>query len=123
MTGVDHAGARDRERVHAAGEGGTVSFTLDYGVAPAYANTVTVVHDGGETATFSPFFYGRPGERRIVTAAGAETVEEANSFETMLRRPRREWLAEQGERNRRMAAVTGKLWALASAVAAFGKSP
>lgn len=89
------AGDLGRERLRIAGSDGALTVDIGIGMAGAYENWVRFVYRDGTTKTFRPFFFGRPGEKSIVTIRdGEETVEtfaDANAFEIMLGLARTTW--------------------------------
>jgi len=110
IVGVAHAGEPERELVRIAGATGGLRIRVEIGVAGQYRNEVRLSLTDGATVAFSPFFYGRPGERRIVVDDGPpQTVSDGNAFETMLALPRSFWLEGQDARWRRMIEQAGTL--------------
>ncbi len=95
-----------------------IGFTV--GMAGVYRNSLDILFEGGAQWAVEPFFYGRPGERRIVTRRGCsdsdggdaaveQRLDEGNAFTAMFSRGREEWLVTQGQRFREMSAVTAAL--------------
>lgn len=130
--GLDHAGlviadvaapGALNERIMLEGILDGVAVTARIGVAPNYANLVSLRLRNGDTVTTGPFFYGRPGERRIETVRSAGTditiLTEGNAFRAMLARPRADWLRDQPERLVRLAAATATLERLGGELTAF----
>jgi hypothetical protein len=67
----------------------------------------------GLTMTFSPFFYGRAGEkvilREFLSTVSQELVRDRNAYEEMFAIPRRVWFEDQPRRAKRMTDVTAAL--------------
>ena len=67
----------------------------------------------GERITFSPFFYGRPGDKVISrqgpSGASEVTVPDHNGFAEMFATPRGEWQATQATRLGRIVEVSAAL--------------
>jgi len=126
IAGVKHAGDPDREAVRLAGELAGVKVDLRIGVGPAYANRVSIQSGNGRSTTFEPFFYGRPGERRITVEAGSDSTErtvlEASAFETMFGVSRASWIAGQDARLSQMIEVAAALERLGGSLATFRKN-
>jgi predicted dehydrogenase len=125
---VQFADIPDQMRIRIAGSAGDIALEFDIGVADAYANSVCLHLNDGETICFSPFFYGRKAERSIsTTSAGSSetrTFADENAFETMLARSRGVWLSDQAVRSRQMIEVAGRLERLGNLLsAAVGASP
>lgn len=122
---VDHPGDPYREALRLAGRMEGVDVDIGIGVGPAYANRVSIQSRNGRLTTFEPFFYGRPGERRITIGTGASsselTVFETSAFETMFGLSRGFWIADQEARLRRMIEVAGALERLGGSLATFRK--
>ena len=90
------------------------------GLAGAYRNSLDISSTDGAGWAIEPCFYGRPGERRVVTRRGRndsdggdvaveQLLHEGNAFTTMFSRGREEWLSTQAQRFREMSAVTDAL--------------
>lgn len=118
---VRFAGNPNKMRTLILGSTGATDIVIDIGVAETYANSVCLHLSDGETVCFSPFFYGRKGERSITTVSSDDTrirtFTEQNAFEIMLARPRHAWLGDQGARLQQMIEVAGRLEELAIRVA------
>lgn len=92
-----------------------VGFTV--GLAESYRNSLDISLGDGAGWAVEPFFYGRPGDRRVVTRRGRhlgdvvveQAVHEDNAFKAMFSRGRDEWLSTQAQRFREMSAVTDAL--------------
>jgi hypothetical protein len=100
-----------------------VKISIKIGMAATYKNVIELrTHDGGK-AHFSPFFYGRPGERCItLDSLGVITKElmvEVDAFQAMFQVPRSQWLADQAARSIRMIAVATSLEALGQELLVF----
>jgi predicted dehydrogenase len=119
---LQFAGNPDKMRIGLAGSAGKIAIAIDIGVGDAYANSVCLHLDDGETICFSPFFFGRKADRSIATSShgdtGIRTLHDENAFEVMLARPRGAWLGDQAERCRQMIEVAGRLEGLAKEVLA-----
>lgn len=100
-----------------------VKISIKIGVAATYQNVIELRTCDGETARFLPFFYGRPGERRITVGSHGtikeEMLLEVNAFQAMFMVPRSHWLADQAARSSRMIAVATCLEALGHELSAF----
>jgi predicted dehydrogenase len=117
VSDVVHAGLPTREMVRLEGSLGQHKVRVQVGIWPEYRNVVSFrVHDHG-TVTFSPFFYGRPGPRRIVSTAdevSSETAfEEGNAFQNMFGIGRKFWRDTQRRRIGAAIEVTATLERLA----------
>ncbi|MDZ4390687.1 MAG: Gfo/Idh/MocA family oxidoreductase [Gemmatimonadales bacterium] len=103
---VDFPGEVDREAVRLSGWLNGVRVDIRTGIDAAYANRVSLTLRGGEEIRFSPFFYGRAGDRTIsrgsAAAGTAEVVHDADAFQAMFAVTRSTWLSNQAERNRLM---------------------
>lgn len=125
ITRVDHPGDPGRERVTMAGWPGGVEVHIGIGVGPAYVNRVTFQTRDDRSVSFEPFFFGRPGERRMDSGMAPDstrrTIQEENAFEAMFAVPRSTWAADQAFRLERMAVVAGSLERLGCALATFRK--
>jgi predicted dehydrogenase len=114
--------ARDGKVVGLAGRLDGIDVILRIGVADAYENMVELCTDDGTVTQFSPFFYGRPGDKRIETrtagTAGQETFADVNAFQAMFDVPRLAWRASQPARLARMIEVTRRLEQLGADLAA-----
>lgn len=95
-----------------------VGFTV--GLAESYRNSLDISLSDGAGWTIEPFFYGRPGARKVVTRRRPEhvagddplierIVHEDNAFKSMFSRGREEWLSSQVQRFREMSVVTAAL--------------
>lgn len=88
------------------------------GTSDSYSNEVTVTLRDGETVTYRPFFYGRPGEREVESAvrgqATSALLDEGNAFEEMLNSSRPVLLDGQQQRVDGMVRVSACLERLAS---------
>ena len=69
----------------------------------------------GNSMSFEPLFYGRPGTKMM----GDRQIEDKNGFAAMLAIPRAQWLSNQPKRLASMIAVTKVLESLASRLAVF----
>jgi len=113
MKQVLFPGDRDREILHLEGILGTVLANVRIGVDATYTNTVSFRTNKGVTMTFSPFFYGRSGEKLILRQYQSARIEQIvgdhNAYEEMFAIPRRVWLEDQAGRAKRMTDVTAAL--------------
>lgn len=120
---VENAGSPDQELLHLSGLFGPTSFSAKVGIADAYANVMTLVRADGSAISFSPFVFGRPGPRRVVTRSPGDTtetiIEDVNAFEAMFSVPRPEWTATATERNLHMIELTQQLERLGRDLLAF----
>jgi len=95
------------------GEAAGVAATIEIGVARDYVNKVAFTTHAGDTTSFAPFFYGRPGERLITSIIQEETtrvvLDDRNAFEAMFAVSRDDWLASQDTRRRGVISVTQAL--------------
>jgi predicted dehydrogenase len=115
--------ARGGEAIDLAGRLDGIDVTLRIGVAASYQNSVELRTDDGTVTQFSPFFYGRPGDKRIETrtegTAGQEIFADVNAFEAMFDVPRPVWQASQAARLARTIAVSRRLEQLGADLAAW----
>lgn len=99
LQAVRFAGDPDREAVRMGGAMEGIDVVADVGVAESYANRVTLTLDDGTSLAFEPFFFGRPGPRRIhrsgLNGTHTETLEDADAFQTMLAVPTPTYRADQ----------------------------
>jgi predicted dehydrogenase len=113
MKQVLFPGDSDREILHLEGMLGEVSANARIGVDATYTNMVSFRTNNGAIMTFSPFFYGRSGEKMILrqyqTARIEEIVDDHNAFEELFAIPRRVWSEDQAGRTKRMTDVTAAL--------------
>jgi predicted dehydrogenase len=120
LTHVDSSGAA-REAIELTGDLSGIDVSARIGVADDYENWVELRMKDGATARFSPFFYGRPGNRTIEIhrdgVVEQESLADGNAFEAMFRVPRSEWRASQPARLAQMVAVTRRLEALGEQLA------
>lgn len=126
ITHVDHPGDPGREAVHLAGRTAGIGVEISIGVGPVYSNKVSLYSQAGRSVSFDPFYFGRPGDRRIVTSTPSSVserkVREAAAFEEMFTVPSAVWRAGQGARLRRMIEVATALERLGGALATFRKN-
>lgn len=126
VTHVDHPGDPGREAVRIAGPAAGIDVEISIGVGPSYANRVSINSLAGRSMSFEPFFFGRPGERRMVISTTSSVSErkipETAAFEAMFAVTRPVWLAGQGERLGRMIDVATALERLGGALATFRKN-
>jgi hypothetical protein len=126
ITGVDSAGDLAKESVRLAGTTGGVAASVRIGVDASYANIVSLQMKDGKTATFSPFFYGRAGQKtvshRSAPANANEAFHDENAFETMFAVSRGVWIDSQPGRAKRMIEVTATLQRLGETLATLRKS-
>lgn len=117
--------AQGGEVIDLAGRLDGIDVTLRIGVAEAYENRVELRTDDGAVTQFSPFFYGRPADKRIETRRNGTVEEEAfadaNGFQAMFDVPRSAWRASQAARLERMIRVTRRLEQLGADLAAWRK--
>jgi hypothetical protein len=103
-------GDSDREILHLEGLLGPYCANVRIGVGATYSNMVSFRTKNGVMMTFSPFFYGRAGEKIILrqcqSAVSQQVVRDRNAYEEMFAIPRRTWLANQSACAKRMTAVT-----------------
>lgn len=107
------------EALELFGHSGTVILRANIGVDAKYTNRVSVVGADGNSMTFEPLFYGRPGTKMM----GDRQVEDNNGFAAMLAIPRAQWLSNQTKRLTSMIIVTKALEALAGQLAIFRAQP
>jgi predicted dehydrogenase len=114
--------AQADEAIDLAGRIDGIDVTLRIGVAEAYENSVELHLEDGTVTRFSPFFYGRPAEKRIETRTEGKAEQEAladvNGFRAMFDVPRSAWRAGQAARLARMIEVTRRLEQLGADLAA-----
>ena len=126
VTDVDHAGDPGREAVRIAGPAAGIEVEIRIGVGATYSNSVSIRSPAGRSVSFEPFFFGRPGERRMVISTASSVSErkipENVAFEAMLAVTRPVWLADQGARLGRMIDVATTLERLGGALATFRKN-
>ncbi len=100
-----------------------VKISIKIGVAVTYQNVIELRTHDGESALFHPFFYGRSGERFIMTGSHGtikkEALQEVDAFQAMFVVPRSQWLADQAARSARMIAVATSLEALGHELLVF----
>ena len=69
------------------------------GCAQNYENFIQVIYNNNSSIKYSPFFYGRKGEKKIILESRNKIIEkgviESNGFELMFKKNRSEWLATQ----------------------------
>jgi hypothetical protein len=113
MKQVLFPGDSDREILHLEGILGAFFANVRVGVDATYANRVSFRTKNGVTMTFSPFFYGRAGEKVILrqsqSTPSEQVVRDHNAYEQMFAIPRRVWLEDQSGRAKRMTDVTATL--------------
>jgi hypothetical protein len=100
ITEVRSAGIPNEECVVLEGDLAGIRVRAEVGVATEYENQVTI-RTAVETTRFQPFFYGRPGERRILReglSEGRQSVIEGDAYRAMLQVPRSRWLESQPAR-------------------------
>ncbi|MBL0968880.1 MAG: Gfo/Idh/MocA family oxidoreductase [Brevundimonas sp.] len=119
---VDHAGDPARESVCVGGRLADVEVDIRIGVGPVYANKVVLETRNGDRAGFSPFFYGRAGDRRIESGATSRLLPEGNAFEAMFAVERSAWLSDQPARIARMIEVATALERLGGSLATFRRN-
>ena len=97
------------EKISIFGEIDGIVISIQIGSSFAYQNTIELRTRDGTTAQFSPFFYGRPGERLItLSTLGSlkrESMVENNAYESMFLVPRSQWLLDQVARSANMTVV------------------
>lgn len=95
LSRVRAAGRPTEEAVHLSGQFGELDVEIEVGIGTHYENAVSVETRAGQRLLFEPYFYGRPGERRIHSsgtgAPSIETLDEPNAFATMLAVPKTNW--------------------------------
>ena len=105
--------AQGLEKITICGVLDGVKISIEVGVAETYQNVIELRTHDGDTALFSPFFYGRPGERLLTVGSRGmikkETLIEVDAYQAMFLVPRSQWLADQGARSARMIAVAASL--------------
>lgn len=118
---VEHVGQPDRELLHLAGAAGGIALRALIGVDTEYVNRLTLTVANGDALAYSPFIYGRLGERLITTMTGGETREERlndkNAFEAMFAVPRAAWRESQAERSTRILDLAAQLERLGATLA------
>jgi hypothetical protein len=130
------SGDEGTSRFALGGLQGGVAIDIDIGLGFAYSNSLSIAFRDGATWAAEPFFFGRPGERRIregspeTTGSTPEhrlaTLSEGNAFVEMFSRPRAEWLATQESRfveMRKVASALHRLWREGCRESAVGHSP
>lgn len=107
-----------REAVVMAGSDGSVSLRAEVGVGPAYVNRVQMTFAGEEVFTVEPFFFGRPGPRRLVQRCGdgetTHNIDEGDAFRTMFFQPLDILRLKSDPEWERMIATAGQLERLGS---------
>lgn len=120
---VDHPAVPEKERLHMSGMIGEVHFSSVTGVAEHYENVMRLIRPDGRDIALTPFIYGRPGPRRMLSGRGDDvietTIEDVNAFEAMLATPPPDWRATATARNRRMIDLTRHLERLGLALSDF----
>ena len=120
VTDVDCPGQFDKEAVELEGLLAGTRAKVRIGVSEAYVNRVSFRNRDGQTTEFSPFFYGRSGEKVISHGAmpvtRQEIIRDKNAFEEMFAVPRRVWFDSQSERAQPMIEVTANLERLGRAL-------
>jgi hypothetical protein len=113
MKQVLFPGDSDREILCLEGILGGFFASVRIGVDATYTNMVSFRTNNGVTMKFSPFFYGREGEKVILrqfqSALLEQIVRDHNAYEEMFAIPRRVWLEDQSARAKRMTDVTAAL--------------
>ena len=113
LINVEFAGDFAREAVDLSGVVAGIPISIRLGVRAAYANNVVFQLQDGERVTFSPFFYGRPGDKVIshqgLSGVSEITVPDHNGFAEMFATPRGEWQATQAARLARVVEVSAAL--------------
>jgi hypothetical protein len=120
---VAFAGDCEREALSLTGAEYGVRLAVRVGVGPVYENWLSIRDKHGQTETFSPFFYGRTGDRVISHALTSgltdEIVPEHNAFQEMFLVPRGAWLGDQAARGLGIIEVTGALERLGNSLSVF----
>jgi hypothetical protein len=124
LTSCDFSGSCERESLRLAGELNGVLVDIRVGVGATYVNSVSFLMDEESDVTFSPVFYGRPGERGISHSSSGqksirETINEGNAFEAMFAIPRSVWLGDQSQRDTTIIEITTALERLGHTLAAL----
>jgi predicted dehydrogenase len=121
---VDRPG-QAREAIELAGTLDGVKATVRVGISDAYENQVSLGMADGATISCRPFFFGRPGDRRMVTERDGEAREErltdGDAFQAMLNVPRSTWRESQARRLASVLSVTRRLSALGADLDAWRK--
>lgn len=119
---VDRPG-QEREAIELAGTVDGVRATVRVGIGDAYLNQVSLGMADGATISCRPFFFGRPGDRWIVTErdgrAREEMLTDGDAFQAMLNVPRSAWRESRAGRLARLLSVTGRLAALGADLGAW----
>ena len=127
LAAVAHPDDPAREMVELGGDAGGRAVRARIGIDAEYKNLVSFRMRDGSAITYRPFFYGRPGSRRITsdtTGSVTETIlEEGNAFERMFAVDRTIWRRTQAERMRTALAVTKGLERLASELRTVRSGP
>ena len=122
VTAVSHPADPALEAIDLVGHAGDLVIRVSVGVADSYLNRLRLTLRDDVQLEFAPFFFGPPGERRIVRlsegGAAEEVSEEANALEGMLKVPVAIWRSDRAERWHSMTAVADQLERLANDVAA-----
>jgi predicted dehydrogenase len=120
LENVLHAGEPLHEQLLITGTAGQIELSIMAGKGEVYENVVDVMLEGGDRYQFSPFFFGRPGQRIIECDVGGrhylENVVEKDAFQAMLAQPRSEVLRRQGAIWDRLLQTTASLEALGRAL-------
>jgi predicted dehydrogenase len=120
IDGVDFAGNPDKEAVHLIGMFEKIRSNVRVGVNATYVNRVSVHTTNGEVTEFSPFFYGRPGDRMISRSLKSnevsEIIRDGNAFREMFAVPRSFWRESQSDRTARMLEVAAALQRLGTSL-------
>jgi hypothetical protein len=120
IAAIEHPGDGAKEAIRVAGVLTDTTVDIHLGVGPNYVNEVSLETSGGETTTFAPFFFGRPGDRKVSTTLAdkrrEEVVPDGDAFRAMFEVSRRIWRDTQGDRARRLLAATATLERLGEAL-------
>jgi hypothetical protein len=118
LTSLENAGDPNKTRISMACWAGDKRIEINIGMSDTYKNSVNVNLVDGRAVEFSPFFFGRAGQRAITTSKEGHVskryIDESDAFRTMLAMPRAVWRSTQPERLRQMIDVTGQLEHLAA---------
>jgi hypothetical protein len=123
IDGVDFAGNPAKEAVRLTGVLGKIRGTVRVGVNAAYVNKVLLQATGGDATEFSPFFYGRPGDRvisrKLKSNGYSEIVRDGNAFQEMFAISRHVWHESQSQRTTKILEVVAALQRLGNSLAAI----
>ncbi|MBT5911254.1 MAG: Gfo/Idh/MocA family oxidoreductase [Rhodospirillaceae bacterium] len=110
---VDDLRAKQNPIFCIRGKSQQTNFYIRVGRNGQYRNKVKLVFDDDRQVSCEPFFYGREGHRKLISATSAgmltEQIHETNAYERMFLRKRFEWLATQESRSESLCLVSDGL--------------